>query len=195
MAFAVLTGDPNAVSAGDILLQGVGGGGDGVAPGTPINGTAAADAITGTAAAEAINGLGGNDTLNGAAGNDTLSGGLGADRLSGGADIDAIRFDAALGAGNVDTIVDFNAGETVQLSRSVFTGFTTNGVLATAQYRVVRSGREAVVANSATQRILFDRDTGDIWYNADGNAAGSAPIQCATFTGFRAAATSFTVVT
>ncbi len=177
VAFAVLTGDPNALSAADFLLQGVsGGGGGGVVPGGPINGTAAADAITA---------LGGNDTLNG---------GLGADRLTGGADVDTFRFDAALGAGNVDTIVDFTGGETVQLSRSVFSGFTANGVLTGTQFLEVRSTRGPVAATTGVQRILFDRDTGNVWYDADGNAAGVSPIQFATFTGFRAAAHNFTVV-
>ena len=200
VAFAMLTGSP-AITAAQFNLVGVGTGGGG-GP-TVINGTAGNDNLAGTALNETINGLDGNDTINGGGGNDTLSGGLGADRLTGGVGVDAFRFDSTLGATNVDTIVDFAAGETVQLSRTVFTptatagtGFTTVGPLATTQFLEVRSGGAAgftPLATTATQRILFDRDTGNTWYDPDGTGA-TAATRFATFTGFRAAAGNFTIV-
>jgi len=155
----------------------------------------------GTAAADVINGLGGNDTIDGLAGNDSLNGGAGVDRLTGGAGVDTFRFDSTLGAGNVDTVVDFTLGETLQLSRTAFTGtaaagsgFTALGALTAGQFREVRSGREAVVASTATQRILSDRDTGNIWYDADGTGTGASPVLFATLTGYRSVVGDYSIV-
>jgi Ca2+-binding RTX toxin-like protein len=70
------------------------------------------DTIDGSAVAndQVIYGFGGNDTLTGGSGNDWISGGQGNDTLKGGAGADTFAF-ADTGPANVDTIVDYNAGQ------------------------------------------------------------------------------------
>jgi Ca2+-binding RTX toxin-like protein len=71
--------------------------------------------LTGTAA---LNGTG-NDGANAIIGNsgaNTLNGGDGSDSLSGGAGSDIYEFTTALGAGNIDAVLDFNtAADTIRL--------------------------------------------------------------------------------
>ncbi|MFL6801469.1 MAG: hypothetical protein ACJ8EQ_06845, partial [Sphingomicrobium sp.] len=76
-------------------------------------------------------GGGGNDTLNGGAGTDTLIGDTGADTLNGGADADTfILSNAAItnGAGNVDIIGDYTAGEIVDVTQILSLPTATNPV-------------------------------------------------------------------
>jgi hypothetical protein len=89
-----------------------------------------ADRVTGDAFANDLRGMGGRDDLRGGAGDDTLRGGAGADslaggggrdQLSGGAGHDVFVFtqvaDSRPGAGLADLIVDFSAGDRIDLSR------------------------------------------------------------------------------
>jgi Ca2+-binding RTX toxin-like protein len=133
------------------------------------------DAITG--AGNALNNvLIGNsaaNTLFGLDGADTLDGGLGADTLQGGAGADAYVFSSALGAGNVDTIVNFSvADDVIELSTAVFTGLAA-GVLDAAAF-VIGSA-----AADADDRIIYDSATGALWFDADGSGA-AAQIQFAS---------------
>jgi serralysin len=128
------------------------------------------DAITG--AGNALNNvLIGNsaaNTLFGLDGADTLDGGLGADTLQGGAGADAYVFSSALGAGNVDTIVNFSvADDVIELSTAVFTGLAA-GVLDAAAF-VIGSA-----AADADDRIIYDSATGALWFDADGDGVGAA---------------------
>jgi serralysin len=185
VAVALLASRP-VLTAGAIQLTGAGGA-------TAINGTAANDVLTGTANADLINGLAGNDALNGVGGNDTLNGGTGNDTLVGGAGVDTFVFDATPGPTNVDTL-DLAAGELVQLSRTVYTGFTALGTIAANQFLEVRVGGGTPVAGAATNRVLHDRDTGNLWYDADGTGA-LAPVRFGAITGgFRPTNTNFAVI-
>lgn len=148
----------------------------------PINGTNNANTLNGTANADTINGLRGNDVLNGLAGNDTLNGGddndvlnggLGADVLTGGAGRgnDFFVFNAVLGGGNVDTITDFgNVNRNDDTFRLENTGaglFETlaTGNLATNAFAV------GTAATTAAHRIVYNNQTGDVFYDADGSGA------------------------
>jgi Ca2+-binding RTX toxin-like protein len=73
--------------------------------------------IVGNSGDNTLTGAAGNDTLNGGAGNDWLAGGAGNDTLKGGAAADTFKF-AEAGSGNVDTIVDYYAGEGDKLDLS-----------------------------------------------------------------------------
>ena len=64
-----------------------------------------------------IRGGAGNDTLTGGAGDDTLTGGTGNDTLKGGDGADTLKF-AEAGAGNADTILDYNAAQGDKLDLS-----------------------------------------------------------------------------
>lgn len=124
-----------------------------------INGTGneLANVITGSSAA---------NQLNGGAGNDTLDGGLGANRLTGGTGNDVFKFTSM---GPVDVIVDYNvANDTIQLENSVFSALTAVGALPASQFRI---GAQALDAND---HILYNKATGALIYDANGNAAGGA---------------------
>ncbi|HVF36931.1 MAG TPA: DUF5801 repeats-in-toxin domain-containing protein, partial [Sphingomicrobium sp.] len=124
----------------------------------PLTGNAADNVIAGNAGDDTINGgdgndslygNGGNDTLSGGNGNDTLNGNGGADNLSGGAGTDVfVMSNAAVtnGAGNIDTIADYAAGEIVDITQiiSVVTG--TN-VITAGYVRVTDTGLLQVDTN------------------------------------------------
>ncbi|WP_120010629.1 Calx-beta domain-containing protein [Teichococcus vastitatis] len=175
--------DPTGATIAD--GNGVGTISDNDAATTPnlINGNAAANTLNGTAGSDTINGLGGADTLNGAAGNDTLDGGAGNDRLrgglgndilTGGAGTDRFIFDTAPSASNVDTITDIDlATEALFLENAIFNvgrpSASANNPLVLAS-NFFRNG----AAQDADDRILYDRSTGIVSYDADGNGAGAA---------------------
>jgi Ca2+-binding RTX toxin-like protein len=117
--------------------------------------------IIGNAGANRLDGKGGIDTLRGFGGKDMFV------------------FSSALGAGNVDTIVDFNAAEDrIELHKSVFAALSTTGVLPGAAFWASAGG----AAHDDSDRVLYDTATGNLYYDADGNGAGLA-IHFATLSG------------
>ena len=130
--------------------------------------------IAGNSAANGLNGGGGGDILNGLGGADTLNGGTGGDNLTGGAGADNFVFDTTPGGGNVDNITDFTVvDDTIQLDRTIFSGITANGTLAASAFQ---AGTAAV---DASDRIIYDSATGNIFYDADG-VGGVAQVLFAT---------------
>lgn len=110
-------------------------------------------------------------------GNDIIKGYGGLDALTGGAGNDTFVFDTALNATtNVDTILDYNVpADTIQLENAIFTTLTATGVLAVAAFVKNAAG----VAADATDRIIYETDTGKLFYDRDGNGAAFAGIQFA----------------
>jgi len=137
-----------------------------------LNGTNGADTLRGRANNDVINGLGGNDVLNGGAGSDVLNGGLGQDTLTGGTGNDFFVFNTALGNANRDVITDFSNSngnnDTFRLDNAngLFTRLQ-DGNLNAAAFHVGRG------ATTAAQRIVYDNTTGNLFYDADGNASGA----------------------
>ncbi len=121
-----------------------------------------------------LTGGSGNDTITGGTGNDTIAGLKGNDTLTGGAGKDTFIFDTALNASsNVDKITDFSVGDdTVWLENSVFTALAT-GTLAAGAFYV------GTAAHDASDRIIYNKTTGALTYDSNGNAAGGA-VQFAT---------------
>ncbi|HYI49007.1 MAG TPA: DVUA0089 family protein, partial [Allosphingosinicella sp.] len=184
-------------NAADVVQEAVGGGADRVFASvsytlgagveveimsTDFNpGTGAID-LTGNALAQAIYGNAGVNTLNGGGGNDVLIGGSGADTFA---------FTTTLGAGNVDTIVDFNpmvfdlirlAGGAGEPFAALAAGFLQGGT--------VRIGTAALDDNDY---LIYDSTTGAVFYDADGNGAAAA-VQFATVsTGLNIGTGSFEV--
>ncbi|WP_018095958.1 calcium-binding protein [Sinorhizobium meliloti] len=117
----------------------------------------------------------GNDSLSGDANANLLSGGGGSDTLFGGAGADIFQFDFALGAGNVDTVVDFTAGDRLFLSKSVFTTLS-GGTLAATQFYAAAGATDAQNVN---QKIIYDTTSGALYYDADGSLSGHAAVQFA----------------
>ena len=142
--------------------------------GLATNGTGniLANIITGNAQINVLDGGANADTLDGGGGGDDLHGGLGNDSLNGGTGADKYFFETALNAAlNVDDILDFVvADDTIHLDRSIFTGIAANGFLAAADFV------NGVAAADASDRIIYDAATGNIFYDSDG--VGGAPRSC-----------------
>jgi len=136
-------------------------------------GNALANVMNGNSGANALDGGLGNDNILGGAGNDTLKGGLGLDRLTGGAGNDIFLFDTALNkTTNVDLIVDFSVlPDTIRLENAIFTGLSS-GVLTPAAFRAGTS------ATDSSDRIIYDKVNGDIYFDKDG-VGGAAAIRFA----------------
>ncbi len=123
--------------------------------------------ITGNELAQTITGNGANNVINGGAGIDSLYGGLGND---------AFVFNTALGSTNIDAIKDFNAAaDTVRIENLIFTAVSGTGTLTAAQFY------QGTAAHDADDRIVYDRTSGALMYDADGNGAGAA-VTFATIT-------------
>jgi Ca2+-binding RTX toxin-like protein len=136
--------------------------------------------------------LGGNEFANQILGNNganILDGGAGNDLLQGFGGADSFNFTTALGATNVDTIVDFVTGaDKIQLDDAIFTQIGPLGALNANAFFA------GTAAHDADDRIIYDSATGNLYYDADGNNAGAA-VLFATLSGIPAlAASDFAVI-
>jgi Ca2+-binding RTX toxin-like protein len=132
--------------------------------------------------ADQLSGRGGNDILFGYDGNDRLDGGLGIDRLTGGPGNDIFRFDTVPNTSkNRDVITDFaNAvgnNDTVQLNDAVFAKLGAGGTRP-LNPAFFHAGPAAADAND---HIIYNKATGALFYDTNGNAAGGV-ILVATLT-------------
>lgn len=135
--------------------------------------------VVGTSFSDKIYGGKHDNVLSGGAGNDLIDGERGIDTLTGGSGKDIFVFHTALGNGNVDTITDFNiADDTIRLDNAVFTALSATGALASGFFRASATG----TAQDANDFIVYETDTGKLFYDADGNGAGAAR-HFATLTG------------
>lgn len=111
----------------------------------------------------------GNDRMWGQGGNDKLYGGLGKDLLVGGSGKDAFVFDTKLGSKNIDTIDDFSVkDDTIFVDRSIFTKVGKIGDLSSKSFYVGSK------AHDVSDRIIYDKATGKLLYDADGSGGGKA---------------------
>jgi Ca2+-binding RTX toxin-like protein len=114
-----------------------------------------------------ITGNTGNNALNGLNGNDVLTGGGGNDQFI---------FNTALPASGIDTINDFVVGsEKIVLDKSFFPALeTVAGDLLGIDFRVISLPvfAEEITAATGTEEIVYNRVTGNLFYNADAGAAG-----------------------
>jgi Ca2+-binding RTX toxin-like protein len=146
-------------------------------------GNALANTITGNIAANILSGLAGNDVLNGGAGGDRLlgsagndvlkgqdgldrlHGGAGKDTLTGGTGADSFVFDtAANSAANRDVVTDFVHGQDkFLLENAVFAKLGAPGTLNAGAFHV------GTAAHDNTDRIVYNKATGVLSYDADGD--------------------------
>ena len=133
------------------------------------------DILRGGDGYDVLTGDTGNDTLDGGALDDWFYGGVGNDVLTGGTGADRFVFETTLNASsNVDTITDFATGsDKIWLNASIFNKLTVNGALDASMLRI---GSAAADSND---HIIYNRDTGALIYDSNGNAAGGA-VQFAT---------------
>lgn len=154
-----LTGDDNANTLS-------GNGGNDI-----LDGGAGSDIIFGNGGNDTVMGGDGNDFLFGGLGNDVIYGGAGNDKLTGAGGNDFFVFNTALGANNIDTIADFSApADTIRLENSIFTKLTSTGTLSAANFVANTTGK----AVDANDYIIYETDTGKLFYDADGSGAGAA---------------------
>jgi Ca2+-binding RTX toxin-like protein len=114
-------------------------------------------------------GNGENNTITGNSGHNSLYGHGGADTMTGGAGKDSFVFSASMRNSNIDTITDFNVNDdTIRLSSAVF-GALPDGTLSAAAFARNATGQ----ATEANDRIIYETDTGRLFYDSDGT--GSAP--------------------
>jgi Ca2+-binding RTX toxin-like protein len=132
-------------------------------------GNGLANTLTGNSSWNRLNGLAGNDTLIGFLGNDTLTGGDG---------LDAFRFlTRGNPSGNLVTVTDFvSADDRLQLDNGAigYTAVGPNGALAAAAFRL------GSAAADASDRIIYHRASGAMYYDSDGSGA-VAKVQFAQF--------------
>ncbi|MBD0416869.1 calcium-binding protein [Oryzicola mucosus] len=118
---------------------------------------------TGNKLNNVLDGNNGSNILNGMAGKDTLTGKGGADRFV---------FDQALGASNVDTITDFYApDDSIRIDNAVFLGLSA-GNLSSAAFRANTTGNAA----DASDRIIYETDTGELYFDRDGSGSTYQPV-------------------
>lgn len=111
------------------------------------------------------------NAISGGSGDDVIAGGLGDDMLLGGAGRDTFVFDTKLGASNIDTIDDFYAPyDTIRLDDDIFTKVGKVGALSSSAFYV------GTAAHDSCYRIVYDKATGKLWFDADGKN-GEAAVQ------------------
>jgi Ca2+-binding RTX toxin-like protein len=179
-------------SSGNDRLYG-GGGSDSLGGGSgsdSLNGESGNDSLNGSSGNDNLIGGSGNDRLYGSFGDDSLSGGSGNDRLYGESGADILRS----GTGNdvfiynaipsspadIDTIRDFSvANDTFWLNNRKFTGLGSEGRLKSSAFW---TGTEA---HDATDRIIYDRSNGILYYDQDGIGAAEQVVVAKLSTGLR----------
>lgn len=141
-----------------------------------LYGDGANNRLTGGAGNDYLSSIGGQDAIKGESGNDTINGGAGSDILSGGSGNDVFVFTAALRSTNIDRITDFSAPyDSIHLDNAVFTKLTATSGLAASAFVANATG----AATDQYDRIIYETDTGKLFYDADGSGSGKA-IQFAT---------------
>jgi len=127
-----------------------------------VAGGSGADVLRGDNLANRLSGGDGNDILAGRGGSDTLVGGAGDDRFD---------FDSALLSAGIDRIADFNpADDTIRLENAVFTSLSSLGRLTATQFRSNTTG----LAQDSNDFLIYETDTGKLFYDSNGNAGGGA---------------------
>jgi Ca2+-binding RTX toxin-like protein len=128
-----------------------------------------------------ITGSSGDDFLFGGTGDDTVIGGLGRDTVSGG-DFgnDSVVLNAAPGEENADEVIAF--------TRSEFDGFDTLVIDSFVMPELGAAGRlsddderfyaaaGATGGAEADDRLVYDTNLGNLYYDADGSGAGGAQL-------------------
>jgi Ca2+-binding RTX toxin-like protein len=130
------------------------------------------ETIRGNSKSNTLKGFEGNDKLYGNGGNDKLYGGTGNDQLNGGAGKDAFYFDTLPHSrSNKDKIQDFNVvDDVIRLDNAVFSNVGRDGALKASAFWSNNTGK----AHDRSDRIIYDKDSGILYYDADGSGKGAA---------------------
>jgi Ca2+-binding RTX toxin-like protein len=128
--------------------------------GVALGGNGLDNKLTGNSAANNLTGRAGDDVIDGKYGNDILNGNM---------DNDTFVFSTALNrTKNVDRIFGFDRlDDQIQLSSNIFSKAGPDGLLAAAAFKLGAS------ATDASDRIIYNQSTGEIFYDADGTGAAA----------------------
>ncbi len=161
-------------NVGDVVTEAAGGGTDRVRASIDFSlaGLTHVENLTLTGSA--------NRNATGNAGSNRLAGNDGSNLLSGGAGDDVFRFGGTLGAGNIDTIADFErpglpSGDAIWLNHLSFSGLATGGLAPTA----FEAGTDNL-ANATATRVIYNTSSGALFFDADGSGVVFSPVQFAT---------------
>lgn len=147
------------------------------------------DEIIGNSIANKLTGNGGNDRMIGGAGNDTLYGGADHDTLTGGSGSDKFIL-SSIKAASSDTITDFTRNtDTIQLENGVLTGLGAAALNLAASKFWIGAG-----AHDATDRIIYNRASGNLYYDANGSGAGGSVLIAKLDSGLNLSASDFQVI-
>lgn len=154
---------------------------DGVAAAMTIDlsaGIAQSDA-TGTDTLSGIeNAVGGdgNDAILGDGGSNRLSGKGGSDTLTGGGGDDIFCFDEVDTNSGPDIITDFRPGDRLEITASKFLMGLTNDQISNGSWFW-----RGVQAEDLDDRLIYDKDSGYLIYDSNGNRDGGDVVQIARF--------------
>ena len=135
-----------------------------------IVGNSIANSLSGNGDNDTLAGAGGNDKLYGNDGSDWLNGGAGKDVLNGGAGADAFFFGAKLAGTNADRIGGYRVvDDSIVLDQDVFKALPL-GALDASLYK--ESANVDGLSTGNGQRLLYDTDSGRLYYDTNGANAG-----------------------
>jgi hypothetical protein len=131
----------------------------------------------GSAGADLLKGGLGDDYFDGADGNDTLIGGYGMDQLIGGSGQDIFQFELTPVATALSTIFDFTSGaDKIHLKGSKFDLGAHVGKTLTEETLCL-----GATPTKSSQKITYNKETGDLFYDPDGSELRYEAIKFATF--------------
>lgn len=115
-----------------------------------------------------------SDTIIGGSGNDVLNGRWGHDTLTGGDGDDVFIFTNTVNAfSNVDRITDFDvAGDMIHLNNAIFKSLGAEGAMKASAFVSNITGS----AEDALDRIIYNNDTGELFYDTDGTGSEKAVL-------------------
>jgi Ca2+-binding RTX toxin-like protein len=141
--------------------------------------------------ADLLIGAAGGQNLSARGGNDTLEGGAGVDTLWGGGGADSFVFREA-GTANADRISDFaSSSDKIVLDASVMSALGASGNFAAGDVRF--AANSSGTAQDASDRIIFNTTTKQLFYDADGSGSGAAALIATLQSGSTLAATDIVV--
>ncbi|NIX76034.1 calcium-binding protein [Microvirga terricola] len=141
-----------------------------------LTGSETNNTIIGNDGANRLEGKGARDVIRGGAGNDRIDGGLHSDTLDGGAGRDIFVFSTKIDKKktNVDKIVKFNVkDDSIHLENAIFKALGKGSVKKPVKLKadMFTIGKAATDEND---RIIYDKKTGALYYDADGSGSGAA---------------------
>ncbi len=155
------------------------------------------DVIAGLGGNDRLSGMGGDDTLDGGSGKDRLRGGDGddliiggggRDKVSGGDGADSFLFNAALASKNRVKITDFTPGEDIMvLDHRAFARLEIGPLPSGAFFK-------GVAAKDGSDRIGYDKATGAVIYDKNGDRDGGDVVFAELNKGLKIGAEDFAVI-